>query len=118
MNILLVYPTTPDTFWSFKHVLRFVSKRASFPPLGLLTVAAFLPTDWEVKLVDENVNRLTDNDLRWADYARSLMLRDETEDLVLGRIVSEPVNRETLRARRTAWQPTQALLEAAHQHGH
>ena len=68
MNILLVYPTTPETFWSFKHVLRFVSKRASFPPLGLLTVAAFLPDDWQVKLVDENVNRLTDEDLHWADY--------------------------------------------------
>lgn len=68
MNILLVYPTTPDTFWSFKHVLRFVSKRASNPPLGLLTIAALLPADWQVKLVDQNVNRLTDDDLRWADY--------------------------------------------------
>ena len=68
MKILLVYPTTPETFWSFKHVLRFVSKRAPFPPLGLLTVAAMLPADWELKLVDENVSRLTDEDLRWADY--------------------------------------------------
>ena len=38
MKILLVYPTTPETFWSFKHVLHFVSKRASIPPLGLLTI--------------------------------------------------------------------------------
>ena len=68
MKVLLVYPPTPDTFWSFKHVLRFVSKRAAFPPLGLLTVAGMLPADWELKLVDMNVNRLTDYDLRWADY--------------------------------------------------
>jgi radical SAM superfamily enzyme YgiQ (UPF0313 family) len=68
MKVLLVYPATPETFWSFKHVLRFVSKRAAFPPLGLLTVAAMLPADWQVKLVDLNVNRLTDDDLRWADY--------------------------------------------------
>ena len=68
MKILLVYPATPETFWSFKHVLRFVSKRAAFPPLGLLTVAAMLPADWQVKLVDLNVSRLTDDDLRWADY--------------------------------------------------
>ena len=68
MKLLLVYPSTPETFWSFKHVLRFVSKRAAFPPLGLLTVAALLPADWDVKLVDLNVNRLTDDDLRWADY--------------------------------------------------
>ena len=68
MKALLVYPATPETFWSFKHVLRFVSKRAAFPPLGLLTVAALLPADWQVKLVDLNVSRLTDADLHWADY--------------------------------------------------
>jgi radical SAM superfamily enzyme YgiQ (UPF0313 family) len=68
MKILLVSPQTPDTFWSFKHVLRFVSKRAAFPPLGLLTVAAMLPADWSLKLVDLNVERLKDDDLRWADY--------------------------------------------------
>ena len=68
MKILLISPPTPDTFWSFKHVLRFVSKRAAFPPLGLLTVAATLPADWQLKLVDLNVCRLTDKDLRWADY--------------------------------------------------
>ena len=68
MKILLISPQTPDTFWSFKHVLRFVSKRASFPPLGLLTVAAMLPRDWELRVVDMNVHRLTDADLLWADY--------------------------------------------------
>jgi len=68
MKVLLVSPQTPDTFWSFKHVLRFVSKRAAFPPLGLLTVAAMLPAGWPLKLVDLNVERLTDEDLRWADY--------------------------------------------------
>jgi radical SAM superfamily enzyme YgiQ (UPF0313 family) len=68
MRILLVYPQTPDTFWSFKHVLRFISKRAAFPPLGLLTVAAMLPRDWDVRLVDTNVKRLKNKDLLWADY--------------------------------------------------
>ncbi len=68
MSILLVYPQNPDTFWSFKHVLRFVSKRSAFPPLGLLTIAAMLPPDWQLKLVDLNVERLKDSDLRWADY--------------------------------------------------
>ena len=68
MKVLLVYPQTPDTFWSFKHALRFVSKKAAFPPLGLLTVAAMLPDDWEKKLVDMNTATLTDKDLNWADY--------------------------------------------------
>ena len=67
MRILLVYPEFPDTFWSFRHALRFIRKRASAPPLGLLTVAALLPESWEKRLVDMNVTRLTDNDLAWAD---------------------------------------------------
>ena len=69
MKILLIYPKYPDTFWSFKHALRFISKKASFPPLGLLTVAALLPQEWEKRLMDMNVTTLSDKDLEWADYA-------------------------------------------------
>jgi len=68
LKILLVYPQYPDTFWSFKHALKIASKKASFPPLGLLTVAAMLPGEWEKKLVDMNVTSLTDDDIKWADY--------------------------------------------------
>ena len=67
MKILLVYPRYPDTFWSFRHALKFVSKRASFPPLGLLTIAAMLPKDWELRLCDLNVSTLKDKDIGWAD---------------------------------------------------
>lgn len=68
MNILLVYPEFPDTFWSFKHALRFIRKKAGSPPLGLLTVAAMLPSAWEKRLVDLNVTGLSEKDLLWADY--------------------------------------------------
>jgi len=68
MKILLVYPEFPDTFWSFKHALKFIRKRAGAPPLGLLTVAAMLPAEWEKRLVDLNVGDLTDEDLHWADF--------------------------------------------------
>ncbi len=68
MKILLVYPKYPETFWGFKYALKFVSKKASLPPLGLLTVAAMLPADWEVRLIDKNVKKLLDADLLWADY--------------------------------------------------
>ena len=68
MRILMIYPEFPDTFWSFKHALRFILKKASFPPLGLLTVAAMLPKEWEKRLVDMNTDRLTPRDLEWADY--------------------------------------------------
>jgi radical SAM superfamily enzyme YgiQ (UPF0313 family) len=68
MKILLVYPRYPDTFWSFRHAVRVSSKRAVFPPLGLLTVASILPREWDKKLIDMNVSNLTDSDILWADY--------------------------------------------------
>lgn len=68
MKILLVYPEFPDTFWSFKHALKFIQKKAGAPPLGLLTVAAMLPPDWDKRLVDLNVSNLTEEELAWADY--------------------------------------------------
>lgn len=67
MRVLLLYPEFPDTFWSFKHALKFIRKRAAFPPLGLLTVAALLPREWELRVVDVNVRALSDRDLAWAD---------------------------------------------------
>jgi radical SAM superfamily enzyme YgiQ (UPF0313 family) len=95
MKILLVYPQTPDTFWSFKHVLRFISKRAAFPPLGLLTVAAMLPNDWQLRLVDTNVERLTDEDLRQADYVMisAMIVHKESVNAIVDRCrrLSKPV---------------------------
>ena len=69
MNVLLIYPDFPETFWSFKHALRFIHKKAAHPPLGLLTVAAMLPPDFERRVVDLNVRALTAQDLAWADCA-------------------------------------------------
>ena len=68
MKILLVYPEFPDTFWSFKHALNFISKKSGTPPLGLLTVAAMLPAGWQTMLIDMNVQALHSRHLRWADY--------------------------------------------------
>ncbi len=67
MNILLVYPEFPDTFWSFKYALRFIGKKASSPPLGLVTVAAMLPQEWQMRLVDLNVKPLQQQNIAWAD---------------------------------------------------
>jgi radical SAM superfamily enzyme YgiQ (UPF0313 family) len=68
MKILLVYPNTPVTYWGFQYALEFISKKASFPPLGLLTIASMLPGDFEKRLVDMNVDKLREDDLVWADY--------------------------------------------------
>ena len=85
MKILLVYPEFPDTFWSFKHALKFVRKKAGSPPLGLLTVAALLPNEWEKRLVDLNVTNLTPKDLAWADYvfiSAMIVQRDAARALI------------------------------------
>ena len=68
MKILLVYPQYPDTFWSFRHALKFTHKKALNTPLGILTIAAMIPEDWEKKAVDMNTNELSDKDIIWADY--------------------------------------------------
>ncbi|MBN2610458.1 MAG: DUF4070 domain-containing protein [Bacteroidales bacterium] len=68
MKILLIHPRYPETFWSYKYALKFISKKAANPPLGLITVAALLPSEWEKKLTDLNVSKLKEEDIRWADY--------------------------------------------------
>jgi radical SAM superfamily enzyme YgiQ (UPF0313 family) len=68
MNVLMIYPKYPDTYWSFKHALKFISKKAAVPPMGLITVSAMLPENWQKKLVDMNIEKLEDKDLEWADY--------------------------------------------------
>jgi len=90
MNILLVYPMYPDTFWSFKHALKFVSKKASFPPLGLLTVAAMLPKDWNKKLIDLNANELLDEDILWADlvFISAMSIQSESTNEVIQKCIS------------------------------
>jgi radical SAM superfamily enzyme YgiQ (UPF0313 family) len=69
MNVLLIYPRFPDTFWSFTYALKFIRKKAANPPLGLLTVAAMLPDEFHRRVIDINVEGLTDEDLAWADLA-------------------------------------------------
>ena len=67
MKVLLVYPQSPDTFWSFKYAVKFISRSSSEIPLGLITVAALLPEDWQLRLIDMNIKPLKKGDLEWAD---------------------------------------------------
>ncbi len=67
-KILMVYPRYPDTFWGFKHALKFISKKTALPPLGLVTIASYLPKDWPVKLVDMNAESLKEIDIKNFDY--------------------------------------------------
>src|SRR5690242_10012411 len=85
MRVLLVNPEFPDTYWSFHHALPFEGKRSSFPPLGLLTIAALLPQSWETRLVDLDVQRLKTSDIQWADMifvTAMLVQRDSLKEAV------------------------------------
>lgn len=85
MNILLLYPRNPDSFWSFKNVLSFISRKAVAPPLGLITVSAMLPSSWHKKLVDLNVSSLNPEDILWADYVfvSAMYIQKESVDMII-----------------------------------
>lgn len=85
MKALLVYPEFPDTYWSFRHALTFEGKRAAFPPLGLLTVSSMLPDEWEVRLVDMNVETLWPADIEWADIVMlsAMIVQHESLEFVV-----------------------------------
>jgi radical SAM superfamily enzyme YgiQ (UPF0313 family) len=67
-KVVFVCPRfSPDSFWNYQATCAVVGKRYSAAPLGPITVAAMLPADWQVRLVDRNVEELEDRDLDWAD---------------------------------------------------
>jgi radical SAM superfamily enzyme YgiQ (UPF0313 family) len=80
MKVLLVNPEFPDTYWSFRHALPFEGKRSAFPPLGLLTVSALLPKEWERRLIDLNVQPLKTADIEWADmvFATAMLVQKQS----------------------------------------
>jgi radical SAM superfamily enzyme YgiQ (UPF0313 family) len=87
MKILLVYPKIPVTYWGFQHALKFISKKAAFPPLGLLTVASMLPEHDEKKLVDMNVEALREEDIQWADlvFISAMVIQKESVKDIIAR---------------------------------
>ncbi len=67
-NVLMIYPRfAPGTFWNFAAACELFGARYPTAPLGLITVAAMLPSAWTVRLVDRNIEELSDSDLDWAD---------------------------------------------------
>jgi hypothetical protein len=85
VNVLLVNPEFPETYWSFRHALPFEGKRCVFPPLGLLTVSALLPKSWNRRLVDLNIEKLRTADIEWADMIMAtgmLVQKDSLREVV------------------------------------
>ncbi|MGB3790852.1 MAG: B12-binding domain-containing radical SAM protein [Phormidesmis sp.] len=67
MRALLIYPLFPKSFWSFDKAIALAGRKAILPPLGLVTVAGILPDEWDLRLVDRNVEELTEDDWNWAE---------------------------------------------------
>ncbi len=85
LNILLVYPEFPASYWGYNFALDFVGKKAAMPPLGLLTVAGIFPQEYPLKVVDMNVHSLTDEHLEWADLvftSTMIVQRDSLKEVV------------------------------------
>ena len=84
MKILLVYPKYPPTFWSLRHALNFINKKAVMPPLGLLTIASMMD-EHELKLIDMNTDSLSDENILWADYvfiSAMITQKESTKDVI------------------------------------
>jgi radical SAM superfamily enzyme YgiQ (UPF0313 family) len=87
-NALFVYPPFLErTFWSFTKSLEIIGKKANLPPYGLITVAAMMPEDWQIKLVDENVTKLKDKDIKAADmvFASAMIAQRDSLDTLIAR---------------------------------
>jgi len=67
VRVLLLYPQFPKSYWSFEKALELVDRKVMLPPLGLVTVAAILPQEWEYKVVDRNVRSVTEAEWDWAE---------------------------------------------------
>src|SRR4028118_784849 len=82
MRVLLIYPQFPKSFWSFEKVLELVNRKVLLPPLGLVTVAAILPQEWEFKLVDRNIRTVTEEEWEWADLVILSAMIVQKKDLL------------------------------------
>jgi radical SAM superfamily enzyme YgiQ (UPF0313 family) len=87
-KVLLVYPQCPNTFWSFQSILKILNKKAAFPPLGLLTIAAMLPKKWDLKLIDMNVENLNDEDILASDivFISAMIVQKKSVKEVINRV--------------------------------
>ncbi|MCB0698066.1 MAG: B12-binding domain-containing radical SAM protein [Chitinophagaceae bacterium] len=77
----------PDTFYAMRHFMDVIGKKAAYPPLGLLTIAAMLPGEWEKRVLDLNVRSMDDADLQWADYVflSAMNVQEESAREVIAR---------------------------------
>ena len=81
LNVLLVWPRFPSSFWSFDGILDLVPIKTDQPPLGLLTIAALCPKNWTLRLIDRAFEDLRDADILWADLVMVSGMRVQNDDI-------------------------------------
>jgi radical SAM superfamily enzyme YgiQ (UPF0313 family) len=91
MRVLLINPPFPESYWGFKHALKFERKHSAYPPLGLLTVSALLPRDWTRRLVDCEVETLKTSDIQWADmvFVTGMLIQKEAFHKIVAKCKAE-----------------------------
>ena len=82
MRVLLIYPVFPQTFWSYDKILELVDRQVLLPPLGMLTVAAILPQEWQFKLVDRNIRKVSEAEWEWAELIIFSAMIVQKQDLL------------------------------------
>jgi len=81
MKVLLLDPRSPHSFWTFDRTLQGLGKKALLPSLGLITVAALLPKDWELRFLDTRFQPVGQEMWDWADLVMISGMIVQREDM-------------------------------------
>jgi radical SAM superfamily enzyme YgiQ (UPF0313 family) len=95
INVLMVWPKFPPSFWGFEGVLQMIPEAAMTPPLGMITVAALCPNRWKIRLVDHCFDELRDEDLVWADLVMISAMHAQRVDALAVLARARVLNRRT-----------------------
>lgn len=81
INVLMIWPRFPSSFWSFDGMMDLIPEESIHPPLGLLTIAALCPKNWRLRLIDRSFEDLLDRDILWADLVILSGMRVQKNDM-------------------------------------
>ena len=86
-SVLLVFPKFPPSYWGFNYALDVIGKKSCMAPLGLLTVAALFPSHYSIRVIDLNVEELTDEHIAWADvvFTSAMIVQKKSLRAIIGR---------------------------------
>jgi radical SAM superfamily enzyme YgiQ (UPF0313 family) len=113
LNVLMVWPQVPPSFWSFAGMMELLPQQSLHPPLGLITVAALCPSTWDIKLIDRSFEELPEEDLQWADLVMVSGMRVQHEDIRTTLLRARALGKRTMIGGPYASSQPDALLDIA-----